>query len=107
MKKRSWRTILLSSKENHDLECNHLRSINFDSLKNKNEMLRYYCEEVFTRDIQLSIFLVLDVNEYRFPTIERSIERGKKYYWIHDEFIVTDFGLLPRWYVENKSVYSY
>ena len=103
MKRRTWRKKLLTSKEQHDYECKLLRERNFKSLDDKNEVLRRYCDEVLTRDIQESIFLVLGDDEYRFPSLERSIQRGRKYYWIHDEFVETDSGLLPKWYLENKS----
>lgn len=103
MKKRIWRKKLLRSKEQHDYECNLLRNKNFKSLHEKNEVLRYYCDEVFTSDIKSSLFIILSDDEYRFPKLERSIQRGKDYYWIHDEFIKTSTGLLPRWYLDNKS----
>ena len=106
MSKRNWRKRLLSSKEEHDFECHQLKNMNFKSLQDKNLLLRDYCDEVLTRDIKTSIFVVLDEDEYRFPTLERSIERGKKYFWIHNEFIETPSGLLPKWYVENKSLCS-
>jgi hypothetical protein len=103
MKNRTWRKKLLLSKEQHDDECKLLRERNFKSLKEKNEVLRYYCDEVLTNDIKSSLFIILDDDEYRFPKLERSIERGKEYYWILDEFIETSSGLLPRWYLENNS----
>ena len=103
MTRRNWRKILLSSKKQHEFECSQLRNMNFKSINDKNKMLRYYCDEVFTKDIQRYIFIGLGDDGYRFPTLERSIERGKKYFWIHDEFIETDSGLLPKWYLENKS----
>jgi len=94
---------LLSSKFEHDRICTSLRERKYKTLEEKNNTLRYYCDEVLTRDIKTSIFVVLEKDEYRFPTLERSIERGKKYYWIHNEFIETPSGLLPKWYLENKS----
>ena len=106
MRRRTWRIKLLLSKEQHDYECNILKNWNFKTLVDKNDTLKYYCREVFTKDIQRSIFIGLGDDGYRFPTLERSIERGKKYFWIHEEFIETESGLLPRWYIENKSICS-
>jgi len=103
MTRRNWRRLLLTSKEEHDIECRVLKNMDFKSLKDKNIVLRYYCDEVLTKDIKRSIFINLGDSGYEFPTLERSIERGKKYYWIHEEFVETDSGLLPKWYLENKS----
>jgi len=106
MKKRYWRKKLLLSKVQHDAECNKLKNLEFKSLDEKNRMLRNYCNEVLTKDIRKYIFISLDDDEYRFPSLERSIERGKKYHWIYDEFVETKDGIIPRWYLENKSICS-
>jgi hypothetical protein len=101
--RRNWRKLLLKSKETHDFERNILKNRNFNTLKDKNEVLRYYCDEVMTKDIKNSLFVIFDEDEYRFPKLERSIQRGKNYYWIHDEFTETSSGLIPKWYLENQS----
>ena len=94
---------LLSSKFEHDRICTSLRERKYKTLEEKNNTLRYYCDEVFTKDIHRSLFIVLDPNEYRYPLLERSIERGKKFHWIHDEFVETPSGLLPKWYLDSKT----
>lgn len=102
MRKFVLRKVLLSSKISHEKVVNYLKKREYETQRELSNYLRSYCEEVLTKDILQSLFIVLHNDEYRFPTLERSIQRGRKFYWIHEEFVQTEEGLVPKWYLNSK-----
>lgn len=87
----------------HEKCVNELRSRKFKDLDEKSNALRDYIEKFTNKDIRHAIFIELQPDEYRFPTLERSISRGLIYQSIINEWIESESGLVPRWYAENQS----
>lgn len=87
----------------HEKCVNELRSRKFKDIDEKSIALRDYVKRFTNKDIRRAIFIELQPDEYRFPTLERSISRGLIYQSIINEWIKTESGLMPRWYIENQS----
>lgn len=87
----------------HDEYCKKLRNKQYLTLYEKQRDLITYMKDYTSKDIRSALFIELSVDEYRYPTLERSIIKGKKYFWVINEFIETKQGIAPRWFVENKT----
>lgn len=87
----------------HEKDCLLLQRQTFQSIEHKNDALRNYCEKYLTRDVRSALFISCDFEDSEIK-LSLSIKRGLKKQWILDEFVETDSGYLPRWYLANQSV---
>ena len=83
--------------------ADYLRSYTFNTLDDKNAVLKNYCEIVLTRDRICAIFieLVPPVSIKSFE-LENKIRRGSKNQTVIDEFTFTDGLVIPNWYRTSK-----
>jgi hypothetical protein len=83
--------------------ADYLRSYTFNTLDDKNAVLKDYCEIVLTRDRICAIFidLVRPVSIKSFK-LENKIRRGTKNQAVIDEFKFTDGLVIPDWYRTSK-----
>ena len=83
--------------------ADYLRHYTFNTLDEKNAVLKKYCEIVLTRDRICAIFieLVQPVSIQSFK-LENKIRRGTKNQKVIDEFKFTDGLVIPNWYRTSK-----
>lgn len=94
---------MVNCQKKHDEYCKYLLNKKYLTLYEKQRDLITYMKKFTNMDIRNALFIELSVDEYRYPTLERSINRGENHFWVINEFIETKQGIAPRWFVENKT----